>query len=283
MSRASIASVCTCWRHRGLQTHKEQLAVCHPLNQVHPLTALTLSPVGAATSIIFVATKNVFCRDKSMLAATKLLSRQNTFVASNTCLSRSFVATSVLLLQQKACFVATNTFLSRQKKKKKALSRQIFLATNLILFVARNICRNKSFVSTSIHLSRQKTCFVATKLCRDKNDTCGRSRQWYNPCTAVLAAPSLSKRPVQRWPNITEICRLPQQLNNLVATYSEQDGLTLWLISSAKFEIVKAFLFYQIWNRYGLFPQPNLKSLRPFCSAKFEIVTTFFFYQICNS
>ena len=31
----------------------------------------------AATSIIFVATKHVLCRDKNMLAATKNLSRQN--------------------------------------------------------------------------------------------------------------------------------------------------------------------------------------------------------------
>ena len=36
-----------------------------------------MSLAGAATSIIFVTTKHVFCRDKSMLVATKLcLSRQ---------------------------------------------------------------------------------------------------------------------------------------------------------------------------------------------------------------
>ena len=36
-----------------------------------------LSLAGAATSIhVFVATKHVFCRDKSMLLVTKLLSRQ---------------------------------------------------------------------------------------------------------------------------------------------------------------------------------------------------------------
>ena len=33
-----------------------------------------VSLAGAATSTIFVATKHVFCRDKSMLVATKLLS-----------------------------------------------------------------------------------------------------------------------------------------------------------------------------------------------------------------
>ena len=39
---------------------------------------------------VFVATKHVFCRDKNMLVATKLLSRLKLqiFVASNMCLSR---------------------------------------------------------------------------------------------------------------------------------------------------------------------------------------------------
>ena len=55
-----------------------------------------LSLVGAATSIIFVA--------------TKLLSRQ-----THVCHNKSFVAISILLSWQKMRFVATNTSLSRQK------------------------------------------------------------------------------------------------------------------------------------------------------------------------
>ena len=62
-----------------------------------------LSLVGAATSIIFVATR--VCHDK-----TRLLSRQNT----------SFVTTKVCLLRQHFCrdkimFIVTNMCLSRQK------------------------------------------------------------------------------------------------------------------------------------------------------------------------
>ena len=47
---------------------------------------------------VFVATKHVFCRDKSMLAATKL------FVAIKLCLSRQNI------------FVATKVYLSRQTR-----------------------------------------------------------------------------------------------------------------------------------------------------------------------
>ena len=41
-----------------------------------------LSLAGAAASIVFVATKHIFCHDKSMLAATKV------FVVTKLCLSR---------------------------------------------------------------------------------------------------------------------------------------------------------------------------------------------------
>ena len=64
-----------------------------------------VSLAGAATSII----KHVFCRDKSMLAATNRLSRQSRF-----CPIKFFVATSMLLSREKTYFVATNTCLSRQ-------------------------------------------------------------------------------------------------------------------------------------------------------------------------
>ena len=98
--------------------------------------------VGAATSIIFVATntcrdkclfvatKHVFCRDKSMLVATKLLLRRTRvcgdkdFVATNIILSRqkfcrgkhTFVVASILLSRQKTCFVASDTCLSPQTR-----------------------------------------------------------------------------------------------------------------------------------------------------------------------
>ena len=61
-----------------------------------------VSLAGAAASIIFIA-KHVFCHDKSMLAATRVLSRQNIFVATkllsqkNICRDkRVFVAGKVL-------------------------------------------------------------------------------------------------------------------------------------------------------------------------------------------
>ena len=112
------------------------------------------------------------------------------------------------------------SFLSRQKKncgdKTRLLSRQKYACRDKIMFVAINICREKTFVATNIYrnkhnfvatsilLSRQKLCFVfvakksrdkhiicqekhifvALNICllrqnfwRDKNDTCGTSCQ----------------------------------------------------------------------------------------------------------
>ena len=95
--------------------------------------------VGAATSIISVATKHVFCRDKSMLVATNIiLSRQNSyFVATKVCLSR----------QIRVC-------------RDKYWSRQNFCH----LPNPRNVCRDKHnfvVVAASILLPREKACFVA--------------------------------------------------------------------------------------------------------------------------
>ena len=59
-----------------------------------------LSLAGAATSTIFVATKHVFCHEKSMLAATKRLSRQN-YALSRVCRDKhTFVATKDVFLSQ---------------------------------------------------------------------------------------------------------------------------------------------------------------------------------------
>ena len=55
---------------------------------VNSTTGRDVSLAGIATSIIFVATKHVFCCDKSMLVVTKKISRnlgssrQNVFVAT---------------------------------------------------------------------------------------------------------------------------------------------------------------------------------------------------------
>ena len=121
----------------------------------HHWRLITTSIIFVATKKkkMFVATKHVFCHDKSKLVATKLLSRQ------------IFVAIKILLSRQKTCFVATNTCLSRQKY----------------------ACRIKTIVGTmfveTIVLSRQ-ALFDETKdvFCRDKhmtkeNYTCGSSRQ----------------------------------------------------------------------------------------------------------
>ena len=101
-----------------------------------------LSLAGAATSIIFVATnrsfvatKHVFCRHKSMLFATKLLSWQN-----YVCRDKPFVATNI-----KHMFVATSILLSRQKT---CLSRQKYAC----------VCRDKSMLVATII---KRTCFVA--------------------------------------------------------------------------------------------------------------------------
>ena len=161
-----------------------------------------LSLAGAGTGIIFVATKRVFRRDKSMLAATKFLSRQNYVCRYKISLSRQNVCgRSILLSRQKnefcrdklslagvtisIIFVATNTCLSRQKI--------TFVATNIIhaqqkmsrqktCFVKTNTC----FVATKIMfvaapandilLLRQKMCFVPTKA------VSGRSYHKYNFC-----------------------------------------------------------------------------------------------------
>ena len=69
-------------------------------------------------------------------------------------------------------FLSRQTYFCRDKR----LSRQIFIATNIILltrqayfyrdkhmFVATNICRNKSFVAASILLSRKKGMFFCDK------------------------------------------------------------------------------------------------------------------------
>ena len=147
----------------------------------------------ATTSIIFVATKHVSCRDKCMFVAISIflsrgkkfmtnavLSRQKlchdklTFVVTSTCLPRqntSFVATKVSLAgaATSIIFVATNTCLLWQtrllSRRKYAYRDKTFVTTNI--FVAANILLREIFVVTNIILTWQNVCrdkltFVAT-------------------------------------------------------------------------------------------------------------------------
>ena len=67
------------------------------------MTRLTLSLAGAATSIILVATKHVFCRDKNMLAVTNVLSRQNYVCRDKIFLSRQTSRQKFCLRQAYFC------------------------------------------------------------------------------------------------------------------------------------------------------------------------------------
>ena len=127
---------------------------------VFPRTGL-LSLAGAATSIIFVATKFF------VVVATTCLSQQN----------RSFVATKVWLLRQNFCrnkiFFSQNIFyLSRQNMSFVAIKLRKYHFCRDKSFFATNVCLSRQmFVGTNVILSRQ------TRVCRDKNYTCGSSRQ----------------------------------------------------------------------------------------------------------
>ena len=101
---------------------------------------------GAATSVIFVLTmkyvfvmtKPVFWRDKSMLVAKKLLIM---FVTTKYfCHNKTFVVTNICRDNRVYC---DNTF----------VSTSLFVATSLLLCDKQCVCRNKSNKSTV--LSRQ--------------------------------------------------------------------------------------------------------------------------------
>ena len=83
---------------------------------------------GAATSIIFVATKHVFCRDKSMLVGTNITNkyiaakiyRHKTLVMTKICSSRQ-----ALLSRQKMCLSRQNFY--RDKNDTCGSSRQWYI------------------------------------------------------------------------------------------------------------------------------------------------------------
>jgi len=112
--------------------------------------------------------KALLCRDKSMLAATTLLSRQDYVCRDKIFLLRQFVSTKYVFCCDKYMFAVTKVSLSRQN---------IFVATKLLF------CRDKH------------------AFCRHKNDTCGSSRQRYawslalSPVVFVLLSPSVSPGP----------------------------------------------------------------------------------------
>ena len=97
-----------------------------------------------------------FCRDKSLLLQTRLLSgqkyacRYKTFFATNT-LSRQkyFVATNIILSRQKYACRDKTFFTTTYCRDKNILSRQSLFCLDKS-FVAASIVRDNSFVSTKM-------------------------------------------------------------------------------------------------------------------------------------
>ena len=86
------------------QIHHEPTFVCSSLVKSVSFFFLfhscRLSLVGAASSIVFVVTKHVFCHNKSMLVVTKVLSQiKIRLLRQNFC-----VTTNIILSQQKFCY-----------------------------------------------------------------------------------------------------------------------------------------------------------------------------------
>ena len=110
---------------------------------------------------VFVATKHIFCRDKSMLVV---------------CLDKSML----VVCRDKYIFVATKLYLSGQTRfcrdRTRLLSRQKYTCRDIrdkIMFVSTKV------LSQQAYFCRDKRCVLSrqTRVCRDKNDTCGSSRQ----------------------------------------------------------------------------------------------------------
>ena len=127
----------------SLHTDQDAMPCCHTylllFSSSFFITYQLMSLVGAATSIIFVFcrgkhVKHIFCRDKSMLVMTNLLSRQN-----YVCRDKTF------------------------------LSQQIFVMTNMCMSQQR-FCRNKQHMFChDKHVCRDKRVFVTTKLLSRQN------------------------------------------------------------------------------------------------------------------
>ena len=140
---------------------------------------------------MFVATKHIFCHDKSMLVMTSY--NTLTFVTINTCLSwqdRSFVVTKVCLSLSQQILVVTNIILSRQmfcrdnhnfvttklvflqqayfrRYKRCVLSRQTFVATKMIFVAApTNDRQGQNAWQTHLLVSKQTWGLTSTKTTR---------------------------------------------------------------------------------------------------------------------
>ena len=106
----------------GLWQSAKRLGVCVP--------SLMLSLAGAATSIICVATKQVFCRNRRNFVATKV----TYFVATNICTNkRNFVETNVL--SRYAVFVATKHVFCLDKNMLVASRHKNILLSHLCLAI----------------------------------------------------------------------------------------------------------------------------------------------------
>ena len=147
------ATLLDSWQHTGTPTHFTHSLPPAPISlllcgsstmictQCDTKHLYKISLAGAARNTIFVATKHVLCRNKSMLVATKSCLSRQIFVVICTCLSRQ-----KLYLHN---FVATNTCLSQQNYvcRYKYLSWQMF-------------CRGKhTFVAT-----RDMFCVFVAKI-----------------------------------------------------------------------------------------------------------------------
>ena len=122
--------------------------------------------VGAATSVIFVTTKRLFCHDKSVLVLTKVLAWMFLFVATKLLSQQIFAATNIILSwffvcgHDKHTFVMTKHLLSWQKY---ACHDKSFVMTNMCLSWQKVYHDYHNFVVTNILLLWQKKkCFVTT-------------------------------------------------------------------------------------------------------------------------
>ena len=99
-----------------------------------------------------------------------VLSRQ-----TRVCRNKSFVSTNTCLSQQRFC-LDEHTFVEK-KKNVFCRDKHVFIATKVykVMFVAANICRDKSFVAT--YFFRDKTFVTTSILLSRQNDTGGSSRQ----------------------------------------------------------------------------------------------------------
>ena len=166
----------------------------------------------------------ITAKHRKAISDCQLVMKSNYSIAGGNCHKYHFCHNKTCLLSQQIYFCCDKTFvmtiICHDKHKfvtTKLLSQQAYfcpdkpvfwhdksmlVATQLLLFVATNICREKSFVATkifchdkhnftfvvaSIRFLWQITCFVATNMClswqrfcRDKNDTCGSSHQCYH-------------------------------------------------------------------------------------------------------